>query len=119
MKSRSIILIIFALICCNFSVFAQKTENRTVSDFQIIDSRGGYDIFLTQGEKESLRLEGEADDLAKIETEVKSGTLVIKRKNSSWDTKYENVKIFISYIKLEEIRVCLETNFTESGSKLN
>ena len=104
MKSTNIFLFVFALILCNFSAFAQKTENRAVSGFHIIDSRGGYDIFLTQGEKEGLRLEGEADDLAKIETGVKSGTLVIKRKNSNWDTKSEKIKIFIDYIKLEEIK---------------
>ncbi|SDM74611.1 Putative auto-transporter adhesin, head GIN domain [Daejeonella rubra] len=55
-------------------------ENRTVSGFSGISSSGSYNVFITMGNKESLRLEGSSDIISQIETTVENGILKIRNK---------------------------------------
>ena len=49
---------------------AVHTETRNVSGFHGISSGGSFNVYITLGNQESLRLEGDADVLKEIETVV-------------------------------------------------
>ncbi|WP_342646943.1 head GIN domain-containing protein [Mucilaginibacter sp. CSA2-8R] len=101
MKSLATILIITALsagvnkssfaVPVSVSVAGDRTEiqDRHLSGFSSIDVSGSFDVFITQGSTESVKVEAERGDLDKIVTEVKNGVLHIDNKRSmggmSWD----------------------------------
>lgn len=81
-------------------------ETRKVSGFNGISSSGSYNVFITMGNTESLRLEGDAEHLAEIETVVENGTLKIrhKSKSASWNRNWNGkVNIFITAKSLKNI----------------
>ncbi|MDI6740903.1 MAG: head GIN domain-containing protein, partial [Candidatus Edwardsbacteria bacterium] len=81
------------------------TENRPVASFSAIDIRGGFTVYLNQGETESLKLEGDKDALANIVTEVGSGRLVVKRKKGirlfSWHK--DDITVHLTFKELKKI----------------
>jgi hypothetical protein len=86
-----------------------KTENRTVSGFHGVYSGGSYDVFITIGGKESLRLEGDEEVIEKIETVVEDGILKIRNKNKfNFGWSNEKIRIYITAKSLD--------NLTMSGS---
>lgn len=86
---------------------AKKTdENRRVSGFNAISAAGSYNVFITIGNTESLRLEGDADVISEIETIVEHGTLKIRNKKQlnrrSWNNKGK-VDIYIQAKNFDSI----------------
>jgi len=73
------------------SVISDRTDiqDRHLSGFSSIEVNGSFDVFITQGSTESVKVEAEREDLDKIVTEVKNGVLRIDNKRStggmSWD----------------------------------
>ncbi len=55
-------------------------ETRNVSGFSGIASAGSYNVFITMGSKEGLRIEGTEEQISEIETVVESGVLKIRNK---------------------------------------
>jgi hypothetical protein len=53
------------------------TEKREVSDFNQINLRGYGELFITQGEQESLTVQADEDELPNIKTDVVEGELRI------------------------------------------
>ncbi len=92
---------------------SQNQEERTVSDFTGISSGGNFNVFITLGNQESLRLEGNEDLIQEIETKVEKGTLKIqyKTKKHYWDWSGSNKKRVNIYITAKTL-----TNLTVSGS---
>lgn len=84
---------------------AWADETRNVSGFKGISSAGSYDIVITMGNSEILRLEGDPEQIAGIETVVENGTLKIRNmKNSSnWTARTGKVNIYITAKSLEHI----------------
>ncbi len=81
-------------------------ETRKVSGFSGISSSGSYHVFITMGNAESLRLEGDADVIREIETEVENGILKIRNKKqlSGWNrTSGGKVNIYIYAKSLSSI----------------
>lgn len=76
-----------ALITIVNSKKIRPDETRKVSGFSGISSSGSYNVFITMGNSESLRLEGDADVIREIETEVENGILKIRNKKrvSGWN----------------------------------
>ncbi len=60
-----------------------SNDEREVSGFSGISSSGSFNIIITLGDKESLRLEGDPDRLSEIETRVEDGILKIRTKNGN------------------------------------
>lgn len=88
-------------------------EERSVSDFTGVSSGGYFNVYIKLGDKESLRLEGDAEMLKEIETKVEKGVLKIqlnsKKRYWDWDTSdRKKVNIYITAKVL--------TNITLSGS---
>lgn len=82
-------------------------DDRPVANFSGITAGGSLDIKVTIGNKESLRLEGDADAIANITTEVVDGILVIKPKTkwSNWSRRFgsNTIKVYITAKKLTSI----------------
>jgi len=69
-------------------------DDREVKNFNGVASAGPINVIVTLGNTESCRLEGDAEAIATIVTEVKSGVLVIRPQTSirSWSNKYDGKK---------------------------
>lgn len=61
-----------------------ETQERKVSGFRGISSSGSFDVIVTQGNTESVRVKADADVINEVITEVKNGTLQIHTKNRNW-----------------------------------
>jgi Putative auto-transporter adhesin, head GIN domain len=75
-----------------------SSDEREVSGFSGISSSGSFDVFVTLGDKESLRLEGDPERLSEIETKVEDGILKIRTKDliKSWNGNKGKVNIYIT-----------------------
>ena len=91
---KTIYSFLFAAIFClaNLNSSASTPE---IKDFHGIASAGPIEVIVTIGDTESIKYEGDADAIATLITEVKSGILIIRPKNSlkSWAKTYEDKKI--------------------------
>jgi hypothetical protein len=95
-----------ALITVVNSTKTIADETRNVSGFTGVTSAGSYNVTITMGNTEGLRLEGDSEQIAEIETVVEEGVLKIrnKKKNGSWNTNWKNkVNIYVSAKSLKSI----------------
>jgi len=105
MKKLRILLILTMAAVLQLSVFAQNKETRTVRDFDEIQMRVGGKVLVTLGDKNEVILEGDADYLDDIETEVRSGRLTIKdRRERSWKFWGNNRGKLTVYITVKELK---------------
>lgn len=81
MQKLTLSIIAFVLA---FAVQAQKKETRQVGEFDYVSFGISGKLIITQGNSNSLVLEGDADDLEKIETYVSGRKLKIRKKDNSW-----------------------------------
>ncbi len=85
---------------------AQNKETRNVGAFEGVASSGSYNIYLTYGNKQSVVLEGDRDDLEETITEVKGGILKIRKKdNNSWGWNNDKVDVHITTNVLTKVAV--------------
>lgn len=105
MKTRYIFTALL-LSTCGF-LFSQSKQTREISAFTKIDASGAATIIFHNSDSLGLTLEGNTDELAKIETRVVDGTLFIK---PSGNFKYP-YKIHVSGNTLNHIAVSGATNF--------
>lgn len=102
----------FAFLFLNVAAFAQnnirgngnmQTQDRNVSNFKGINVGGGFTVELTQGNKESLRIEAEENLLGNIVSEVKNGVLHIYNKDGISTNK--GMKAYITLKELNSIDI--------------
>ncbi len=86
----------------------QTKETRNASSFSSLDLAISANVFLRQGSPQSVVLEGDADDIDKVVTEVSGSELKIKTRPGTWNIGRINV-----YITVENIK---ELNISGSGS---
>ncbi len=97
MRSLSKILLATALITGVGYAYASKhttpivndesgnvVQDRHLSGFNAIDAAGSFDVYITQGANESVKVDAPADVIDRVITEVDGGTLRIHNKNGSW-----------------------------------
>jgi putative autotransporter adhesin-like protein len=97
-------LTIIAFLFSSFIVNAENVkEERTVSTFSGVDLRIAGEVFITQEATQKVVIEGDADDIKDLKTEVSGGTLVIKFEG--WNIRYGNIKIYISVAKFDNLEV--------------
>ncbi len=80
-----------------------EKETRTVSSFDALDISNAFDVYLTQGNKESLVIEADDNILKHIYTEVVAGKLKIYTKGNI--RRIKTMKAYISFKKLDEIEL--------------
>lgn len=78
-----------------------KTEKRTISAFNAIDTSGAFDIEIACQKEPSLELEGDDNLLPLIKTEVRGNTLYINSEKSFSVKK--NLRVRISVTNIEGI----------------
>jgi hypothetical protein len=81
------------------------SQQKTVSDFHSINSKGTCKIKLTQGNEESLVIEAEDNILPYVQTEVSNGVLYITFENNNchiYPTK--SINLYITMKNIEAIR---------------
>jgi hypothetical protein len=97
MRSLSKILLAAALLTGAGSAYASiphttfvnadngnVVQDRHLSGFNAIDAAGSFDVYITQGAAESVKVDAPAEVIDRVITEVDGGTLRIHNKNGSW-----------------------------------
>ena len=92
---KTIYSILFVALLCTYCFNASADAPPVLKNFHGIASGGPIQVMVTIGNTESIKFEGDEEAIATLITEVKSGILIIRPKNSwkSWAKTYENKKI--------------------------
>jgi len=103
----------------NINNSKNNSDDRDVKNFNGVAAAGPINVIVTLGNSESCRLEGDADALASIVTEVKGNVLVIRPQTSitSWTRKYEGKKItaYVTAKELASLTVSGDGNLSVNG----
>src|ERR1700743_86325 len=107
MKSLTRVLFAAAIILAavNFSAKAVSTiEDRHLTGFNAIKLSSSYDVYITQGTTESVKVEGTDEEREHLVTEVKDGVLnIYNKKHSGWNFSWGNNKKTIVYVAVKDI----------------
>jgi hypothetical protein len=88
------------------------TQDRHLTGFNAIQLSGSYDIYITQGATESVRVEAPGDVINRIITEVQGGVLKIySKEDHSWGNWFGGNKKMAIYVNAKDIN-----NIGVSGS---
>jgi hypothetical protein len=110
MKNKiSLLSLFFVAVFLSFTVSA-KEEIRNVSAFSKVSLRISAKVYLTQGEKQSVKVIAEPETLEELITEVKDRSLVIRYPGNAFFRNWNPGKVEI-YITVPEIE-----GLTVSGS---
>jgi hypothetical protein len=123
MKLTVKILAAAALISCTTCAIAKthytvtrptsEVVDRHLSGFHAIDVAGSFDVYITQGSSESVKVEAPTELMGHILTEVNNGVLKIYNKNDGfhWGDMFGHKKIAI-YVSIKDVD---EVNLSGSG----
>lgn len=78
---------------------ANTTEERNVAKFDAVDLSISADVHLKQGSPQKVELVGDADDLAKVVTDVSGSELKIKTRPGTWRINHITVYITVENVK--------------------
>lgn len=96
-------LIASFLMVVSLTAFAQNKETRDVQDFDEIVVRISGKVYIKQGNKNEVILEGDERSLERIETEVRGGRLSIGTSNGRrWSSSRSTGRINV-YITVKEL----------------
>ena len=91
---------------------ANEVQDRHLSGFNAVDVEGSVDVYIVQGQTESVKVEAPADVMDHVITEVNGTTLRIRDKNSSgwhwsdwWGNNHKKVAIYVSVREIHEIGI--------------
>jgi hypothetical protein len=101
MKTSRIYIVVAALLLIGSVAFAQTSQTRTPGSFTKIENNGSWDVEITKGSKDEVRLESSSFDLNKVITEVDGRKLTIKLEKGNY--KNVNIKVFVTVRELESI----------------
>jgi hypothetical protein len=123
MKSLTKILFATAILFSVNNTFAKPhtivknstyydTQDRHLSGFNALSLSGSYDIYITQGSTESVKVEAPADVIDRIVTEVQNGVLkVYNKRDNNWGNWWGGNKKVVVYITAKTLN-----SITLSGS---
>ncbi|WP_165864863.1 head GIN domain-containing protein [Rufibacter latericius] len=84
-------------------------QTRNVGPFQKIGLAYPADVILRQGSTQSVKVEGDKEQLEQLVTEVSNGRLSIKQKNQNWNKEWASgkgrVTIYITVPQINELAV--------------
>ena len=105
MKQIRLLLVFSLALMIQVSSWAQNKETRDVRDFDEIQMRVGGKVYVTQGDKNEVILEGDKEFLEDIRTEVEGGRLVIKnRRDRGWRFWRSSRDRLTVYITIKELK---------------
>ncbi|MCH9634728.1 MAG: hypothetical protein S4CHLAM7_14870 [Chlamydiae bacterium] len=111
LKVKIILSIALGLLSWPLSAFSITGSESYVKEFQsnssirkLYFSAGPMDVYLTQGNKQSVRLEGDKDQIEQLDIKVLQGELdIVYKKGQKKPAKTGNVKIYITTATLNTI----------------
>ncbi len=126
MKKQSLILeqifLVVVWILLPVLAFAQTTQNREVDSFSELSVSGAFTVYLSQGDREALRVEAKEEHLDDIVTEVRGGRLRIGVRNSGRNNTtgsiYLTVKNLNSLTVSGACKISSETSLRASDFEL-
>lgn len=110
MKNRTAFsFLAFVAVLISLSSFKPNSkmeeQTRSLAAFNGVNLAYPANVVLKQGSNQRVRLEGDAEQLAKIETVVKEGHLYIRNKERNLRQNNSRVTIYITVPTLEKIAV--------------
>ncbi len=102
MKAFSSALTVFLLTSICLLSYGQEKENRQVQPFHSIETAGLVQVYLQQGDKESLQVEVKGIGLKDIITRVDNGVLTIKTEGNY---NKEDIKVYLTCKQINNILV--------------
>jgi hypothetical protein len=99
---KVIFLILVALFSMQVTLRAQS-EKRNVEAFNAISMGVPGELYITQGDRVSLEVKGDQDDLEDLVTEVRNHTLVIRYERTGWNFGRDRVTIYVTTPEISEI----------------
>jgi hypothetical protein len=106
MKSLTKILFAALLLLGINSAFAD-TQDRHLSGFHALNLTSSFDVYITQGSTESVKVDAPSDIINRIITEVNGDVLTVRTKNETfnWGNWFSNNhKKIIIYVSVKDIR---------------
>ncbi|HVW13778.1 MAG TPA: head GIN domain-containing protein [Mucilaginibacter sp.] len=101
---RSMLALLF--VAGTSYAFAQRVEDRHLSGFTAIDVGGPYDVQLTQGNTESVKVQAPDEVMDHIITEVVNGTLKIYNKHDDgfhWNDLFGHHRKVLVYVTAKTV----------------
>lgn len=80
-----------------------KKETREVSSFSSLELAISANVYLRQGASQKLELQGDAEDLEKIITEVSGSSLKIKTRSGSWNLG--RIDVYLTMQDIEALKI--------------
>lgn len=83
-----------------------KIEDRHITGFHAVDVGGSFDVYITQGSSESVKVEAPDEIIDHIITEVDNGVLKIYNKNDRnfhWGDLFGNHKKIVVYVTAKDL----------------
>jgi len=89
---------------------ANEVQDRHLSGFNAVEIEGSVDVYIVQGQSESVKVEAPSEMIDHIITEVNGSTLRIRDKNSSgwhWGNwgNHKKVAVYVSIREVHEIGI--------------
>lgn len=84
---------------------ATITEERSVGSFNAIRVGGSVDVYLSQGNEESIRVEANPDVMAKVLTEVREDILHVNENIKTWKGRYTTIKVYVTFKNIHHLSV--------------
>jgi hypothetical protein len=115
MKSITKVLLAVALLGGAGFAFADKHEvakvssegnvvqDRHLSGFNAVDAAGSFDVYITQGANESVKVDAPAEMQERIIAEVEGGTLRLHDKRGTWSMGWGGVKKVAIYVTINQV----------------
>jgi len=101
--------ILLTMLLSTVLAFAQNRQTVEVRDFDEIVNRIAGTVYVTQGNKNEVILEGREDDLEEVKVEVRNGELRIESSRRSrwtfWNDATDNVDVYITVKELKAVGV--------------
>jgi hypothetical protein len=106
-SSKSLVILLF-LTLSTLSIYAQTTEEiRNISNFKGIRTSSGIDLYIKQGNIESIKIVGDKDKMEKVITEKEGDILKIyagsKKGWFNFDFDWSNKKAIKVYVTIKNL----------------
>ncbi|MEI7524116.1 MAG: head GIN domain-containing protein [Mariniphaga sp.] len=120
MKSRVFTLLVILIFAGSQSLVAQSTQTRTVSAFTEISLKIGANVFLKQGNTQSVEVKGDEATLNRLMTTVNDRKLVIKYPSDTWFSSWNpgKVDVYITIPQIDELVISGSGSIVAEG-KIN
>ncbi len=95
-------ILIIVLVAAWSVSLGQKTETRNVAAFTGVKVAEGVEVYLTKGDKESLKVVVEGTDLSNVITEVSGSYLKVHMRDGRYIGRVD-AKVYVTYVKVDKL----------------